>query len=248
MFGTVLDWRAAILREGRRLGKAKGLTVDWGQFADRWRGGYQPAMDRVRRGELPWTNFDRLQRLILDQVLEAFHLTTLSESEKEELNRVWRRLPAWPDMKTGLRRLRRKFVVAALSNGNMAMLTDVSKYAGISWDCILSAELVKHYKPDREVYEMAVNLLGLEPSQVMMAAAHKYDLLAAKAVGLKTAFVHRPLEFGPEGKLDLTPDPAFDMIAAGFDDLADQLGHSLTPPRVAGEGREVMLCQTSPDI
>lgn len=223
VFGTVLDWRTAILREGGQLGRAKSLRVNWGQFADRWRSGYQPAMDRVRRGELPWTNFDSLQRIILDDVLAEFGITTLAEAEKDQFNRVWYRLNAWRDVKAGLRRLRKSFVVAALSNGNMRMLTGVSKHAGVSWDCILSAELVKHYKPDREVYEMAINLLGLAPHEVMMVAAHKYDLHAARGAGMKAAFVQRPLEFGPESRLDLTPDAAFDIVAADFNELANKL-------------------------
>jgi len=224
VFGTVLDWRTPILREGKQLGKTKGLAVDWGELADVWRKGYQPAMDRVRRGELSWTNFDALQRLILDEVLSEFGLASLGEPERDGLAQVWYRLRAWPDVKGGLRRLRRKFVVAALSNGNMRMLTGVSKHAGLSWDCILSAELAKHYKPDREVYQMGINLLGLEAHEVMMVAAHKYDLHAARAVGMWTAYVQRPLEFGRGGHPDLTPDPEFDIVAADFKDLATQLG------------------------
>lgn len=224
VFGTVVDWRSAIVREGKRWSKTKGIQVDWGTFADTWRAGYQPAMDRVRRGELPWTNFDRLQRMILDHLLDEFGVSGLSEEEKEEFNRVWYRLKAWPDAPPGLRRLRRKFLVAALSNGNMALLAYVSKYARLSWDCILSAELAKHYKPDRELYETAVGLLGLRPHQAMMVAAHKYDLRAARSVGLRTAFVQRPLEYGPEANPDLSPDPEFDVVAADFNDLASQLG------------------------
>jgi 2-haloacid dehalogenase len=173
---------------------------------------------------LPWTNFDALQRVILDEILNDFGLADLNEAERDGLAQVWYRLKAWPDVKDGLRRLRRKFTVAALSNGNMRMLTGVSKHAGLSWDCILSAELAKHYKPDREVYEMGIALLGLEAHEVMMVAAHKYDLHAARSAGMKTAFVRRPLEFGPEGRPDLTPDPEFDIVAADIKDLATQLG------------------------
>ena len=224
VFGTVVDWRGAIMREGAELGKAKGLEVDWARFADAWRSGYGPSMDRVRRGELPWTNLDALHRMILDRLLGEFHITGLNEAEKDHLNRVWHRLSPWPDAIEGLTRLRKQFVLATLSNGNVALLTNMARHAGLPWDCILSAELVKHYKPDPEVYQMAADLLGLRPNQVMMVAAHKGDLQAAKKVGLRTAFVMRPLEFGPVRKPDVAPDPSFDIHAADFRELAQKLG------------------------
>jgi 2-haloacid dehalogenase len=224
VFGTVVDWRSTIIREGTAFGAARSLSVDWARFADAWRGGYQPAMDRVRRGELPWTNIDALHRMILDELLEQFGLTGLSEADKDFLNRVWHRLEPWPDAVAGLTRLRQRFVIATLSNGNVALLTNMAKHAGLPWDCILSAELAKHYKPDPEAYQTAATLLGLPPQQVMMVAAHKNDLRAAQVVGCKTAFVPRPLERGPERTVDTTPDPAFDVHARDFLDLAQQLG------------------------
>jgi 2-haloacid dehalogenase len=224
VFGTVVDWRSTIIREGQRLGEAKGIRLDWARFADAWRAGYQPAMQRVRTGELPWQNIDALHRLILDELLVQFGLTGLSEAEIDELNRVWHRLEPWSDVKSGLERLRRRFVLATLSNGNVALLVNMAKHADLRWDCILSAELIKAYKPDPEVYKGAAELLGLQPHQVMMVAAHKGDLKAAQAVGLRTAFVYRPQEYGPDRVTALTPDSSLDIVARDFNDLADQLG------------------------
>jgi 2-haloacid dehalogenase len=162
--------------------------------------------------------------MLLDRLLKEFAITGATEEESEQLNLVWHRLKPWPDSAGGLARLRRRFIVAALSNGNMALLTNLSKGAGLSWDCILSAELARHYKPDREVYQMAAGLLGLRPDQIMMVAAHKDDLRGAHAVGFRTAFVPRPLEYGSEGCPDLEPDPGFDVTARDFNDLAEKLG------------------------
>ena len=169
-----------------------GLDVDWAEFADKWRGGYGPSMNRVRKGELPWLNIDALHRMILDELLDEVKITGLSEAEKDHLNRVWHRLIPWPDAVSGLQRLRECYIVAPLSNGNIALLTNMAKHAGLPWDCILSSELAKHYKPDPAVYQTAADLLGLPPSQVMMVAAHPGDLLASAAVGFKTGFVPRP--------------------------------------------------------
>jgi 2-haloacid dehalogenase len=224
VFGTVVDWRGSIIRQGMAFGAERGLTVDWGRFADDWRSGYQPAMARVRRGELPWTNIDTLHRMRLDALLVQYGITNLSEADKDHLNRVWHRLTAWPDAVAGLTRLRTRYILATLSNGNVALLTNMAKYAGLPWDCILSAELAKHYKPDPETYQMAADLLDLRPQQVMMVAAHKGDLRAAQAVGLQTAFVPRPMEHGPERTPDTTPDPAFTIHAVDFHALATQLG------------------------
>ena len=198
--------------------------MDWASFADAWRSGYAPSMDRVRRGELPWTNIDTLHRLILDELLEKFHITGLSEADKEHWNRVWHRLQPWPDAVAGLTRLRSRCIMATLSNGNVALLTNMAKHGGLPWDCILSAELSKHYKPDPEAYLSAADLLGLRPQEVMMVAAHKNDLRAAQRVGLQAAFVPRPLEHGPEHMVDTTPDPAFTIHAHDFLDLATRLG------------------------
>lgn len=224
VFGTVVDWRGSIIRKGEKFGAERGINVDWAAFADAWRGAYRPSMDRVRRGELPWTNLDTLHRMVLDELLVKFNIAGLSEADKDYLNRVWHRLDPWPDAVEGLTRLRQRFVLATLSNGNVALLTNMAKYAGLPWDCILSAELAKHYKPDPETYQTAADLLGLQPAQVMMVAAHKDDLRAAQRVGLKAAFVTRPYERGPNHTPDLTPDPAFEVNASDFNDLAGKLG------------------------
>jgi len=223
-FGTVVDWRSSVIAEGQLLGKEKHLEVDWTKFADAWRAGYGPSMDRVRKGEIPWTKLDALHRGTLDKLLVDFHVTGLSETEKDHLNRAWHRLRPWPDAVRGLTRLKTRYIIAPLSNGNVSLMTNLAKFGGLPWDCILGAELAKHYKPDREVYQSAADILDLEPNQVVMVAAHKGDLRAAAGVGLKTAFVPRPLEFGPAGKPDLTPDPSFSVVAADFNDLAGQLG------------------------
>ncbi len=224
VFGTVVDWRSTIIREGTALGQEKSLTVDWAQFADDWRAGYGPSMDRVRHGDLPWLNIDALHLLILDELLEKYQITNLSEMEKDHLNRVWHRLQPWSDAVGGLTRLREQFIIATLSNGNVALLTNMAKHGGLTWDCILSAELTKHYKPDPEVYQAAAALLGLPIGQVMMVAAHPSDLRAAQAVGMNTAFVPRPLEHGPDKSSNISPDPSFDVVADDFHDLADKLG------------------------
>ncbi|MBI3680335.1 MAG: haloacid dehalogenase type II [Acidobacteria bacterium] len=224
VFGTVVDWRSSIIREGQALGKKKGIHADWAKFADQWRAGYGPAMNRVRKGELPWTKIDDLHRMTLNRLLDEFRITALTETEKDHFNRAWHRLDPWPDAVDGLRRLRRKYTIATLSNGNVSLLADMAKYAGLPWDVILSAELARRYKPDREVYLMAAELLSLSPAEVMMVAAHKSDLDAARNCGLKTAFVTRPLEFGPDGKPDLAADPKFDVAAKDFLDLAARLG------------------------
>ena len=224
VFGTVVDWRGSITRQGEAFGASRGLTLDWASFADEWRAGYGPSMAKVRSGELPWTNIDTLHRMILDDLLVKHGITNLSEADKDSLNRVWHRLSGWPDSAPGLTRLRTRYTIATLSNGNVALLTNMAKFAGLPWDCILSAELSHHYKPDPEAYLTAAALLGLRPEQVMMTAAHKNDLRAAQAVGLQAAFVPRPMEHGPHRTPDLTPDPAFTINAVDFNDLAAQLG------------------------
>jgi 2-haloacid dehalogenase len=224
VFGTVVDWHLSIVREGQMLSAAKGLQVDWPAFATAWRAGYAPAMDRTRGAGAAWADIDTLHREILDGLLPRFGLQSLTEAERVELNRVWHRLLPWPDAVGGLNRLKSRFVVATLSNGNVSLLVDMAKNAGLPWDCVLSGELVQRYKPDPEVYRMAARLLGCGPGELLMVAAHVDDLRAAQACGLGTAYVHRALEFGP----DAPPRPArpegFDLVASDFIDLARQLG------------------------
>jgi 2-haloacid dehalogenase len=223
VFGTVVDWRGSIIREGAEWTQRTGLACDWATLADAWRAGYQPAMQRVRSGEWPWLPLDALHRRILDDLLPRFGLEHLDEAARAHLNRVWHRLDPWPDARAGLERLRGRYIVATLSNGNLSLLTNMAKRADLRWDVILSAELARHYKPDPEVYLTAAGLLGLRPEQVMMVAAHGNDLQAAQVCGLRTAYVHRPHEFGPGRAVPPRPDFEVDIVAADFHDLADQL-------------------------
>ena len=181
-------------------------------------------MGRVRRGELGWTKIDDLHRMILDDLVPKYGLEGLSDDELDDLNRAWHRLTPWPDTVEGLTRLKKRYVLASLSNGNIALLVNMAKNAGIPWDAVLSAELARHYKPAPEAYLTAADLLGLAPEQVMMVAAHKGDLRAAAALGFRTAYVPRPTEFGPDVERDLTPDPDFDLVAVDFNDMSAQLG------------------------
>ncbi|HET7197600.1 MAG TPA: haloacid dehalogenase type II [Burkholderiales bacterium] len=222
VFGTVVDWRSSIIREGELLGARKGLKVDWAAFADGWRAGYRPAMDRVMSGRQGWANIDRLHREILDGLLARFSIKGLEESEIEHFNNSWHRLMPWPDSVPGLNRLRSRYVLATLSNGNISLLVDMAKHAALPWDCVLSGELIGKYKPDLEVYRMAARLLGVETGELMLVAAHPPDLLAAKRAGLKAAYVPRPLEHGP-GRPPPPADPSFDYVASDFLDLAGKL-------------------------
>ena len=224
VFGTVVDWRSSIIREGRLLSQQKNLRVDWEEFADSWRAGYGPAMNKVRSGELPWTDIDDLHRMILDELVVEFGLDGLSEAELAYFNRAWHRLTPWPDTVGGLHRLKSQFVIATLSNGNVSLLTNMAKHAGLPWDAVFSAELAQQYKPDQRAYLKAVELLNLEPSQVLMVAAHPGDLRAAAQAGLKTAYVYRPLEWGEERVRERNTAGEFDFDADSFLDLASQLG------------------------
>src|SRR5687767_2533844 len=219
VFGTVVDWRSGVARDVRRLLPG----VDAEAFADAWRGRYVPSMERVRRGELPWTSLDELHRASLDELLAEFGLPDVSESVRTELVLAWHRLEPWPDSVEGLTRLKARYVIASLSNGNVALLVDMAKHGRLPWDTVLSAELFRHYKPDPEAYLGAAAMLGFEPSEVLMVAAHKDDLRAAQACGLATAFVGRPREKGPKVKVDVKPEPSFDYNARDFVDLARKL-------------------------
>lgn len=223
VFGTVVDWRSGVIREGEELGKEKNLDVDWATFADEWRGRYAPSMDRVRRGEIPWANLDALHRASLEELLEEFGIERLTEEEKNHLNKAWHHLDPWPDSVPGLTRLRTRYIITTLSNGNVALLTNMAKRAGLPWDLILSAELVRHYKPDEETYLMVPSLLDLRPEEVMLVAAHPSDLRAAQELGLRAGYVPRPLEFGPGGRAE-PAGPSFDLVAEDFLDLAEKLG------------------------
>jgi 2-haloacid dehalogenase len=224
VFGTVVDWRSSIIRELGQFGQRHGLQQDWSRFADDWRAGYAPAMDRVRRGDLPWTRIDDLHRLILEELLAAAGITSIRSEDIDDLNRAWHRLDPWPDSVAGLTRLKEKFTITTLSNGNMSLLTNMAKRAGLPWDCVISAELFHHYKPDREAYLGCADLLGVAPDELMLVAAHPGDLRAARAAGLGTGYVARPLEHGPGREAPRIEQGEFDVAATDFVDLAEQLG------------------------
>lgn len=222
VFGTVVDWHGSITRQVDGL----GLGIDASAFATAWRAGYAPAMDEVRSGALGWTRIDELHRRVLDRILPTFGLD-LDEAARQSLNRVWHRLDPWPDVVAGLTRLKSRFIVCTLSNGNIGLLTAMAKHAGLPWDCVLSAENFHHYKPDPETYLGVCAVFDIRPEQMLMAAAHKNDLRAAKACGCATAFIERPFEFGTSpdavARKDVARDPAFDFHARDLQDLADQL-------------------------
>jgi 2-haloacid dehalogenase len=225
VFGTVVDWRTSIAREGRELGAAKGISdIDWEQFADDWRALYQPSMARVRDGERPWTILDELHRESLAQLLERYEIDTLSEAESEHLNRAWHRLDPWPDVVAGLTRLKERYILATLSNGNIALMVNMAKRAGLPWDVILGAEVARAYKPQPEAYLATARALGLAPEECLMVAAHNGDLVAAAACGFQTAFVARPTEHGPNQTSDLAPAGNWSVVAADFHALASRLG------------------------
>jgi 2-haloacid dehalogenase len=226
VFGTVVDWHGSVAREMRNLAKEKGLRVNAVKFAKAWRAGYRPAMDRVQRGEAPFEKIDVIHRAILEDVLRQFKVTTLSEEEKANLNLVWHRLKPWPDTVRGLKRLKSKFVIATLSNGNTSLLVNMAKFGGLPWDTVFSSDTFKLFKPDPGMYLGAADRLDLKPGEVMMVAAHKGDLRAAAKCGLKTAFVKRPHEHGRNNNPDLASEPDFTVNAESFLDLANQLGCS----------------------
>jgi len=225
-FGTVADWHGSIVREATEWGRAKNLQIDWGKFADQWRAGYGPSMEKVRKGQLPWTKLDDLHRMILDDLLKQYNITGLTEEEKQHWNTVWHRLHGWPDAVEGLTRLKKNFIIATLSNGNVSLLVEMAKFAGLPWDTVFGSDLFHHFKPDPEVYLGAVDLLSCKPGEVMMVAAHPGDLNAAKALGLRTGYVSRPAEAGLNRS---APPPsaetldAFDVVATDFIDMAAKM-------------------------
>lgn len=219
-FGTVVDWHGSIVREIQE--QHPGVDAD--AFARAWRAGYQPAMARVRSGAQGWTTIDVLHRQILDGLLPRFGLDHLGEAERVQLNRVWHRLAPWSDCVPGLARLKRRFTITTLSNGNIGLLTDMAKRAGLPWDCILSAEVFRAYKPDPATYLGVARVFDLRPDQVMLVAAHHDDLEAARACGLRTAYVERPLEFGSAHPKDVSPRAGNDLHVPDLQELAGQLG------------------------
>lgn len=217
VFGTVVDWRGSLARQLGELGRVRGLAADWDGLVTQWRGLYQPTLQEVRSGRRPFVDLDLLHREMLDRLLPAFGLDALDDADRQRLVRGWHCLDPWPDAVAGLTRLKRAFLVATLSNGGLHLLVNLARHGGLPWDCVLSASNFRHYKPDREVYLGAAALLARPPHALMLVAAHNHDLHAARACGLKTAYVQRPTE-------DPRPDSDWDVIARDFNHLADQLG------------------------
>lgn len=226
VFGTVVDWRSSVSRELAAFARERNLApVDWAQFTVEWRKLYQPSMEEVRSGRRPWTILDTLHRESLVKLIARYGIQRLSEADIDHLNRAWHRLDPWPDVVEGLTRLKRKRIIAPCSNGNIALMVNLAKRAGLPWDCILGAETARAYKPMPEAYLASCRQLGLPPTAVMMVAAHNGDLKAAKAQGLATAFVPRPTEHGPGQTTDLAADPScVDLAAEDFIDLDAKLG------------------------
>lgn len=224
-FGTIVDWRGSVAAEVERVARAKGVDgVDGDAFARAWRAGYQPGMAPVISGERPWTAIDVIHREILDEILPKFGLGGLTEAEREHLNLAWHRLNPWPDSVPGLLRLKRKFLIAPLSNGSLTCLASMAKRASIPWDFIFSSDMHQGYKPDPKVYNNAAHLLGLRTDEIMMAAAHNRDLGAAREQGMRTGYINRPYEYGPDQKRDFEATSDWDVVTDTAEGLADALG------------------------
>jgi 2-haloacid dehalogenase len=224
VFGTVVDWRGSCIRELTAFGNGRGLDLNWTQFAEDWRGLYQPAMEEVRSGRRPWTILDVLHRESLLKLLDRYNVKGLQEHEIRHLVTIWHRLDPWPDAVPGLTRLKRRYIIGTLSNGNIGLMTRMAKRAGLPWDVVLGAEAARAYKPLPEAYQRNAEMLNLEPRQVMLVAAHNGDLAAAARVGLRTAFVLRKAEHGPDQRTDLAASEAWDVVSDSFIGLADALG------------------------
>ncbi|MGA9766934.1 MAG: haloacid dehalogenase type II [Rhodomicrobium sp.] len=223
VFGTCVDWRTSVIRELKEFGRAKGLRKDWAAFADSWRAKYEPAMEEVRSGRRPFTMLDVLHRESLIQILAAFSVNGVREHDLDHLTAAWHRLDPWPDTVRGLYRLKHRYIISTLSNGNISLLVRLSKRAGLPWDVILSAETAHTYKPQPQAYLRNAAHLALKPEACMLVAAHNSDLAAARALGFKTAFIPRQTEHGSGQKTDLTAEQEWDVIASSFDELADKL-------------------------
>jgi len=224
VFGTVVDWRSSLIEDMRRFGAERNIDADWAAFADDWRGLYQPAMEDVRSGRRPWTILDVLHRESLDKLAARYGLAGLSEPDICHINSMWHRLKPWPDTVAGLTRLKSRYIIGTLSNGNVGLLTRMAKHGGLPWDVILGAETARAYKPLPQAYLASAELLNLAPSQVMLVAAHNGDLAAAAACGLRTAFVARPSEYGPHQKRDFKADQDWDVVTDSFINLAGAMG------------------------
>jgi 2-haloacid dehalogenase len=223
-FGSVVDWRGSLIADLSAYGAKRGIAADWTALVDAWRAAYHPSMERVRKREVPWTKLDDLHRGSLDGLVAKFGITGLTDDDLRHINLGWHRLDPWPDSVVGLTRLKRRFIIGPLSNGNVALLTKMAKHASLPWDVVFGSDLFGHYKPDPETYLGVAKLLDLAPGEVMMAAAHNNDLAAARRSGLMTAFWPRPTEYGPHQKRDFVAEQDWDVVAKDIEDLAAQLG------------------------
>jgi 2-haloacid dehalogenase len=224
VFGTLVDWRTSLVAQLRDFGQEKGLQADWTALVDAWRSRYQPSLDKVRRGAIPWSILDELHRASLMSLLPDFGLSALTDQDIVFLVRCWHRLDPWHDVVPGLQKLSQRYSIGPLSNGNLSLMVNLAKFAHLPWDVVFGSDLFRHYKPDSETYLGVCDFLRLKPGQVMLGAAHNYDLRAADALGLKTAFIPRPTEFGPNQTTDLRPEGNWTIVAADIEDLAGQMG------------------------
>jgi 2-haloacid dehalogenase len=219
-FGTLVDWRSSLIGELIAYGRKRGISADWTLLVDKWRSAYYPSMDRVRKGEQPWTTLDVLHRQSLERLVKEQEIHGISEGDLDEMTRTWHRLRPWPDVLDGMRRLATRYLLGSLSNGNVSLLVHLRKFSGLPWDVILGADLWQHYKPDPETYQGACRLLDLRPEEVMLVAAHNDDLRAARAQGLRTAFIPRPVEYGPGQVKDFEAEEPWTVVALDLIDLA----------------------------
>ena len=223
-FGSVVDWRGSLIADLTAYGESRGVTGDWTGLVDAWRASYQPSMDRYRKGEIGWTKLDQLHRWSLDRLVVQFGIKGLTEDDLVHINLGWHRLKGWPDAVPGLTRLKSKYIIGPLSNGNVSLLLNMAKNAGIPWDMIFGSDLFQQFKPHPDTYLGVARMMDLRPDEVMMAAAHNNDLLAAQKCGLMTAFWPRPGEYGPHQQRDYKAEHVFDVVAKDIEDLATQLG------------------------
>jgi 2-haloacid dehalogenase len=223
-FGSVVDWRGSLIADLTAFGAQRGIEADWPALIDAWRAAYHPSMDRVRKGLQPWTTLDGLHRASLDRLVAEFAIEGLTEQDLVHINLGWHRLNGWPDSVPGLTRLKTRFVIGPLSNGNVSLLTYMAKHAGLPWDMVFGSDLFGHFKPDPETYLGVAKLMDLAPDQVMLGAAHNGDLANARKCGLMTAFFARPTEYGPHQKRDYAAEQDWDFVAKDIEDLATQLG------------------------
>ncbi len=224
IFGTVVDWRSSCIDELTAFGRSKGITADWATLTDEWRGLYQPSMEAVRSGKRAWTILDVLHRESLDVLLMRHGIVGLDDADKDHLTKIWHRLKPWPDVVAGLTRLKTKYIIGTLSNGNVGLLTRLAKNVGLPWDVVLGAETAQAYKPLPQAYRRTCELLNLAPANVMLVAAHNSDLAGAAREGMATGFVARPSEYGPLQKVDFRAEGDWTIVASDFGELATRMG------------------------